>query len=122
MDEAIGIFQAVLAGEIGSARLLVDLVEEGMSPSVAKSTAAFMDSRQFPFRGLYTAPLTVGNRRVGRLVACFATFGMPGKALPVLTSHIAVQLGEILARTSRVVTALAVGGEGTQFAPNREAA
>ena len=92
-------FQSVLSGEIGSAALLVDLTDEGMSPSVAKSTAAFMDSREFPFRGLYTAPLTVGNRKVGRLIACFGTFGVPGKMLPDLTSHVARQLVEVLRRT-----------------------
>jgi len=107
IDEAIEVFESVLSGHIGNATLLVDLSEEGMSPSVAKSTAAFMDSRQFPFRGLYTAPLTVGRRKVGRLVACFGTFGVPGKSFPALTSHVAGQLSEILARTSRVVTSIA---------------
>jgi hypothetical protein len=99
IDEAIEMFQSVLSGEIGSAALLVDLTDEGMSPSVAKSTAAFMDSREFPFRGLYTAPLTVGNRKVGRLIACFGTFAVPGKMLPDLTSHVARQLVEVLRRT-----------------------
>lgn len=106
VGEAIELFQSVLAGEIGSATLLVDLIDEGMSPSVAKSTAAFMDSREFPFRGLYTAPLRVGNRKVGRLVACFGTFGVPGKSMPALTSHVARQLEEVLRRTSRTLTDL----------------
>jgi len=108
VDEAIGLFQSVLSGQFGSAVLLVDLIDEGMSPSVARSTAAFMDSREFPFRGLYTAPLTAGNRKVGRLVACFGTFGMPGKMLPELTSHIARQLVEVLRRTGRTLTPHAV--------------
>jgi hypothetical protein len=106
VDEALGLFQSALAGEIGDAALLIDSLEGGISPSVAKSTAAFLDSRQFPFRGLYTAPMTVGNRKIGRLVACFGSFGAPGKSLPALTSHVARQLSDILSRTSRAVTSL----------------
>jgi hypothetical protein len=101
VDEAIELFQAVLASEVGGATLITDSSEEGISPQVARFIAKFMDSREFPFRGLYFAPLLVGNRRVGRLIACFGSFGAPGKALPQLTAHIAQQLSEILGRTSR---------------------
>jgi len=111
INEAIALFQPLLAGEIGGATLFVDTNPESISPSVMKSTAAFLDSRQFPFRGLYTAPLKVGGRKVGLLVACFGSFGVPGKLLPALTSQLAGQLNEILARTSRVVTELAVSGD-----------
>ena len=62
-----------------------------------------MDSREFPFRGLYTAPLIVGNRKVGRLIACFGSFGAPVKSLPGLTAHVARQLSEIMSRTGRVI-------------------
>jgi hypothetical protein len=73
-----------------------------------------LDSREFPFRGLYTEQLRVGGRKVGLLVACFGSFGVPGKLLPALTSQIAGQLNEILARTSHVVTTLAVSGGADQ--------
>jgi hypothetical protein len=108
IDEAIALFQPLLADEIGGANLFVDASEESISPAVMKSTAALLDSHQFPFRGLYTAPLKVGERRVGLLVACFGSFGVPGKLLPAITNQVAKQLNEILARTTRVVTSLAV--------------
>jgi hypothetical protein len=99
----VELFQSALAERIGSAALTVDLSDGGMSPSLARSTPEFMDSREFPFRGMYTAPLAVGSRKVGRLVACFGTFGAPGKILPELTAHVARQLVEILRRTSLTV-------------------
>jgi hypothetical protein len=102
-DEAIELFQSLPAGEVGDATLLMDAVEEGVSPDTGKTIAAFMESREYPFRGLYTAPLTVGSRKAGRLVACFGSFGAPGKSLPQLTAHIARQLSEILGRTIRAV-------------------
>ena len=122
IDEAITLFQPVLAGEIGDATLLVDLNEQGMSPDVAKSVAAFMDSRQFPFRGLYTASLMVGSRKVGRLFAWFGAFGVPGKSLAAITSHAASQLSAILARTSRMVTSPVVTNSALDLAATREAA
>ena len=103
VDEAIELFQSLLAGEVGGATLLVDPVEEGISPGAGETIAAFLDSRQFPIRGLYTAPLTLGSRKVGNLVACFGSFGAPGKSLPEVTAHIAKQLSEILGRTTRAI-------------------
>ncbi len=99
---AIELLEPVLAHEIGGAVLFVEPADNGGSPQMAEATAAFPESRQFPFRGLYTAPLKVGNKTVGRLIACFGSFGVPGKALPLLTSHVAEQLSRILAQTSRL--------------------
>jgi hypothetical protein len=101
VEEAIRLFQTVLAAEIGGSTLLVEPVEEATSFWAAKSIAGLMDSRVFPFRGLYTQPLMVGSRKVGRLVACFGSFGASGTVLSRLTAHIAQQLGEILGRTRR---------------------
>ncbi len=103
LEEAIELFQTALTGEIGDSILVVEPVNGGSSPLVGEVMARFMESRVFPFRGLYTAPLLVGNRKVGRLVACFGSFGAPGKALSGLTEHIAQQLGEILGRTRRTL-------------------
>lgn len=103
VDEAIELFESLLAGEVGGATLLVDPVEEGISPGMGKTVTAFLESRQFPFRGLYTAPLTVGSRKVGKLIACFGSFGAPGKSLPEVTAHIATQLSEIIGRTTRAI-------------------
>jgi hypothetical protein len=103
IDEAVELLRAALASKLGGAELLLDHLDGGMSPRVAKSTAAFMDAREFPFRGLYTAPLVVGSRKVGRLVACFGSYGSPGPLLPRLTEHVAQQLSAVLGRTSRTL-------------------
>ena len=100
-DEAIELFQSLLADEVGEATLLMDSVEVGVSPDTGKTIAAFMESRQFPFRGLYTAPLTVGSRKVGPAGCLFRVVWRPGKWLPEVTAHVARQLSEILGRTSR---------------------
>jgi hypothetical protein len=106
LNDAVHLFQPELANRIGNAVLLIDHLDYGMSPSIAQSTAAFLDSREFPFRGLYTAPLTVGHRKVGRLIACYGSFGAPEKTLPEVTSHVARQLSTILARNCHLANGL----------------
>jgi hypothetical protein len=99
VDEAVGSAQSLLAREIGGSTLLLDPAEPGISPWAAKSASEFLDSREFPFRGLYTAPLMIGNDSAGRLIACFGSFESPGESLQRLTAHIAQQFGQLLART-----------------------
>jgi hypothetical protein len=99
VHEAVEIVQSLLATEIGGSTLLLDPAELGISSWAAKSASEFLDSREFPFRGLYTAPLVVGNAAAGRLIACFGSFEAPGESLQRLTAHIAWQFGQLLART-----------------------
>ena len=103
VEEAAGAVQALLASEIGGATLLIDTVELGISSWAAKTASEFLDSREFPFRGLYTVPLMVGNERAGRLIACFGSFESPGEFLQRLTAQIAKQFGQLFARTHREV-------------------
>ena len=118
-EEAIGLFQAVLTAKIGDSTLLVEPVDERTSFWAAKSIAGLMDSRVFPFRGLYTAPLMVGSRKVGRLVACFGSFDAPGLTLSHLTAHIAHQLGEVLSRTRRAPIQCVIQQSAVQAGPAR---
>jgi hypothetical protein len=99
IDEAVNVVQSFLAAEFGASKLLLDSAELGISSWVAKSASAFLDSREFPFRGLYTAPLMVGSKTAGRLIACFGSFESPGEFLQRLTAHIAQQFGQLLGRT-----------------------
>jgi hypothetical protein len=99
--EAIHTLQALLAGEIGASVLVVRPIHRVASSLAAESISEFLDSRRFPFRGLYTAPLVVGGRELGRLIACFGSFGSPGELLRRLTAHAAQQLGELLDREHR---------------------
>jgi len=98
VDEAVRIVQSLLATEIGGSKLILDSEDLGISARVAKSTSEFLDSREFPFRGLYTAPLMVGNKTAGRLIACFGSFESPGEFLQRLTAHIAHQFEQLLSR------------------------
>jgi hypothetical protein len=108
VDEALKAAQSVLANEIGgSTLLLVDPAELGISSWAAKFASEFLDSREFPFRGLYTAPLMLGSERAGRLIACFGSFESPGELLQRLTAHVALQFGQMLARIHREVSSLA---------------
>ena len=71
---------------------------------IAKFLADFLDSRQFPFRGFYTAPVDADDGASGRLIAGFASHGLPGPLLPKLSKHIANELGQLLARTRQAGT------------------
>jgi len=97
--EAVETVQSLLATEIGGSTLLLDPAELGISSWAAKSASEFLDSREFPFKGLYTAPLMVGSKTAGRLIACFGSFESPGEFLRQLTVHIAQQFGYLLSRT-----------------------
>jgi hypothetical protein len=103
VGEAAAVTQSLLATEMGVSTLLLveDSVPLGISPTAAKSASDFLDSHEFPFRGLYTAPLMAGDRKAGRLIACFGSFGSPGAFLERLTIHIAGQFGQLLDRNQR---------------------
>ncbi len=99
VEEALEAAQSLLAKEIGGSTLLLDPAELGISSWAANFVSEFLDSREFPFRGLYTAPLMDGNETVGRLIACFGSVESPGEFLQRLTPHIAQQFGQLLSRT-----------------------
>ena len=99
VEEALKGAQSLLAREVGGSTLLLDPARLGISSWAAKSASEFLDSREFPFKGLYTAPLMMGNETSGRLIACFGSFESPGEFLQRLTAHIALQFGQLLALT-----------------------
>jgi len=99
VDEALDRVRSLLAAEIGGSALLIDPSEQGISSWAAKSVSEFLDSRRFPFRGLYTAPLIAENWKAGRLIACFGSFECQGVFLQHLAAHAAQQLGKLLERT-----------------------
>lgn len=102
--EAIQLIEEALTNEIGEATLLLDYAG-GTSPRMAKFMSNFLDSREFPFRGFYTAPLNAKDRATGRLIAGFASHGTPGPALPKIAQHIASELGSLIARNHHAAVA-----------------
>lgn len=102
VEEAIGSLEAALEAEIGSALLIFQpssklLIfqpsSEVLSPLALESVSSFLNSRDFPFRGVYTA-----TSRVGRVVACFGAFTSSGQAFGKLTELIAVELSGLSER------------------------
>src|SRR5580698_4550539 len=101
LDEAVTRIERLLAREIGSATLLLRPVQHGSPLLAGTGVARFLESREFPFRGLYTAPLVKGDRPRGMLVACFGSWGAPGDLLQRATAYTAEQLGTLPGRVSR---------------------
>lgn len=102
LEEALRRMEALLAGEIGAATLSV---RNGASaaPLLASGTLSrFFESKEFPFRGIYTAPLAEGGRPAVTLVAVFGAWGAPGDFLRRATAHAAAQLARFVPRTGEV--------------------
>lgn len=97
--EAAEKIEAQLALEIGSA--LIRLRPPGARTALFADSpiSRFMESREFPFRGLYVAPLAVRGEEAGTLVACFGSWGARGEFLQRATAHTGDQLAALLART-----------------------
>jgi len=91
--------QARLAIEVGNAMILLRSAADRTSLFQDNPVAEFMESREFPFRGLYIEPLVVGGEKAGTLVACFGSWGAKGEFLQRATAHISEQLAVLLGRT-----------------------
>ncbi len=99
LGEAVERIEACLALEIGSA--LIRLKPPGAGAALFRDSpiSRFMESREFPFRGLYVAPLAVRGKEAGTLVACFGSWGSRGAFLHRATAHSGEQLAALLVRT-----------------------
>jgi hypothetical protein len=92
LEEAIEKTQELFAVEIGETRLHVRPVVCGVSIFGEKAVREFLDSRRFPFRGVYTAPLGTD----GVLIACIGSWGAPMETIQSLVEHAAVRLAALL--------------------------
>jgi hypothetical protein len=99
VGEAVERIEACLALEVGSA--LIRLKPPGAGAALFRDSpiSRFMESREFPFRGLYIAPLAVRGKDAGTLVACFGSWGSRGEFLHRATAHSGEQLAALLIRT-----------------------
>lgn len=87
----------LIAQEFGAALLVVRPAAGGTSLP-ASIVSEFLESRQFPFRALYTAPLKAEGREAGTLVACIGTWGSSGDILRRITTFAGEQLAALLRR------------------------
>jgi len=84
--------QALFAAEIGETNLLVRPAGRRSSVFREPTVAGFIESRTFPFRGVYTAPLGTA----GVLIACVGSWGAPREAIQHLVEHAGVRLSPLL--------------------------
>jgi hypothetical protein len=99
--EATRRMQARLALEIGSAMILLRPPGAAGQLFANSPISEFMESREFPFRGLYVEPLAVRGKEAGTLVACFGSWGGKGEFLQRAAAHASEQLAALLARVHR---------------------
>ncbi len=90
--------QSLLANTCGGALLIVRPVTAGAVLPETPAVCEFLESRRFPFRGLYMTPLNSGHRAAGTLVACIGTWGVPGDLLRRIATFVGQQLTDLARR------------------------
>ena len=88
LDQALEHLRILLSAEVGDVTLFI--VWAGSQPSVFSDAKvlSFLESRVFPSRGVYTAP--VGT--AATLVACLGSWGSPVHYVQSLIASIGTQL------------------------------
>ena len=89
--------RSLIAREFGAALLVVRPSASG-STLPANIVSEFLESREFPVRALYTAPVKAEGREAGTLVACIGTWGTSGDILRRITTFAGEQLAALLRR------------------------
>ncbi len=90
-QDAIENAQALFAAEFGETRLLVRPAIWDGSIFAEPAVRDFIESRRFPFRGVYAAPL--GPDAV--LIACIGSWGAPIDSIQSLVEHVALRLAPL---------------------------
>jgi hypothetical protein len=96
VHDALKGMEALLSERIGIAMLILRGAHEDSSAASGFSVARFLESREFPFRGVYSEKVERRGKHAGTLLACFGTWGAPGKLLRAATAHAAKQIGALL--------------------------
>lgn len=94
VEDAIGSAQALFAAEFGETRMFVRPAH-GSSIFGEWALLDFLESRRFPFRGVYTAPL--GADLI--LVACIGSWGTRIERLHAMVELAAVRLTTVIEKT-----------------------
>jgi hypothetical protein len=90
--------QTVLADHCGGALLIIRPEAPGSAISTAPAVCDFLESRQYPVRGFYAAPLNYGARAAGTFIACIGTWGVPCDLLRRVTNFAGQQLADLARR------------------------
>ncbi|HXJ43895.1 MAG TPA: hypothetical protein VNH18_31710 [Bryobacteraceae bacterium] len=100
MNVALGRIQHLLASEWGGALLIIRPSLTKSTISIPPAVSGFLESQEFPFRGLYVAPVNTGARAAGTLVACIGTWGAPREIFRRVTNFAGQQLTDLANRLS----------------------
>jgi hypothetical protein len=98
LSAALKRIQSFLASAWGEALLIIRPASMASAVSLPAGISAFLESRNFPFRGMYTAPLQTGTLSHGTLVACIGTRGAPRETLCRVTNLVGQELTGLLRR------------------------
>lgn len=103
LSAALSGIRAILATEWGGAVLIIRPASTAQGNSFPPAISEFLESREYPFRGLYTAPLRNGARTAGTLVACIGSFYLGssqafGDSLRAVTDYAGNQLADLARR------------------------
>jgi hypothetical protein len=90
-EDAIEKTQALFAAEFGVTRLLLRPLLWHASIFGEPVVRDFIESRSFPFRGVYTAPLGAD----GVLIACIGSWGAPIETIQSRVEHAAARLAPL---------------------------
>jgi hypothetical protein len=101
LHDATQRIESLLTNEVGAVALLVRPHALNASLFREEIVTRFLESPEYPFRGIYTASVKGGPGRDGCLMACFGSWGAAGDLLERISTHIADSLGTLL-RTSRI--------------------
>lgn len=96
VHDALKGMEALLSERIGTATLILRGVSEDSSAAAGFSVASFLESREFPFRGVYSERVERSGKPAGTLLACFGTWGAPSHLLKAATAQAAKQIGALL--------------------------
>ena len=96
VSDALKGMEMLLSQRIGSAILILRGTREDSSAAAGFSVAGFLESREFPFRGVYSEKVEHDGRPAGTLLACFGTWGAPSQLLRAVTAQAAREIGALL--------------------------
>jgi hypothetical protein len=94
--DALKGMEALLSERLGTATLILKSAGDDPSAASGFSVAGFLESREFPFRGVYSEKVERAGKPAGTLLACFGTWGAPSGLLRAVTAQAAKQIGALL--------------------------
>ena len=104
LGPALNCIKALIGAYCGGAVLVIRPESFGHATSTPPRVLEFLESRQFPFRGLYFAPVNYEKGPPHTFIACMGTWGIAADSLRRITTFTAQQLSVLISRLDISVT------------------